>query len=115
MDFYFAHADGRPAIFADLDLPNVCDPEVYVAHHPAEIARLADEGRLDGLTTVALDGHIGDEIGGVQVGPYSCSCAACEHDHAEAQRGEIEAEMAIERYYEGGWDKTGEYSAELYN
>jgi hypothetical protein len=43
----------------------------------------------------------------------------CDHDgKCAAERDAISAmehnaEMAIERYYEGGWDTTGEYAAEL--
>ena len=39
-------------------------------------------------------------------------CAACLEAYRREQEGERDAEMAIERYYEGGWDVTGRYAAE---
>lgn len=45
------------------------------------------------------------------VGYYGCHCDACQAERAAEAAAEIDAEMAIERYYEGGWDKSGEYEA----
>jgi hypothetical protein len=39
-------------------------------------------------------------------------CAACIEMARREQEGECDAEMAAERYYEGGWDATGRYAAE---
>lgn len=42
------------------------------------------------------------------------ACQSFSEQMRAEQRAEIWAENAIERYLEGGWDVTGEYSAELY-
>ena len=50
---------------------------------------------------------------------YGHVCQACtqaEYDEYLIEQGkaEREAEMAIEHYYEGGWDVTGEYTYDPY-
>ena len=43
---------------------------------------------------------------------WATMCARCSDELGREQEGEREAEMAIERWHEGGWDVTGRYAAE---
>lgn len=42
-------------------------------------------------------------------GMPACDAHATEYEQRESE-GERQAELAVERYYEGGWDVTGEYA-----
>lgn len=112
--YYFKTSDGSVVLNGDVEPTWVTSDEVFTMSHPRHVRRiLAENPDLDVAEIVALTEHF-DEIEGIQVAPFTCGCEGCEEEAAEQQRGEIEAEMAIEHYYEGGWDKTGEYSRELY-
>ena len=45
-------------------------------------------------------------------GMPACDAHATQYETWETE-GERQAELAVERYYEGGWDTTGEYGLEL--
>ena len=75
--------------------------------HPLSDPGLASPDAPDVCDFIGCDAFADRDYDGMP----ACDAHATEYEQREAE-GERQAELAVERFYEGGWDTTGEYSAE---